>query len=127
MQEEVLRILLCPLLTREIPQVARSEGIVYTSFTVPTPTAAPGLAMVIPAEPDHNGQPLTIHIENKAGNGMYMNHKHDVHSPAALCCPQNGLLPTSTHVTYPTGWAGQIAIGTSDSFLPFSELVPNGP
>ncbi|KAL8796945.1 MAG: hypothetical protein Q9195_000716 [Heterodermia aff. obscurata] len=67
--------------------------------------------MANPAQADYNGQPLTIHIENKAGNGMYMNLKHDVSSPGAICCAHNGQLPTSTQITYPTGWAGQIAVG----------------
>ena len=91
--------------------MARSEGVVYTSYHVPTPTTAPGLAMAVPAKADWNGQPLTIHIENRAGDGMYMNLKHDASSPGAICCAHNGRLPTSTQITYPTAWAGNIAIG----------------
>ena len=42
---------------------------------------------------------------------MQMNLKHNEGTPGALCCPHNDPLPSSTQVTYPTGWAGRISIG----------------
>ncbi|KAG6999281.1 hypothetical protein G7Y79_00036g072370 [Physcia stellaris] len=85
----------------------RGEGI----YSGPVPTAPPGLAMKAPAKQAYDGQPFTIHIQNTAGDSMQMNLKHDADAPGAICCPHNGPLPSSTQVTYPTGWAGRISIG----------------
>lgn len=67
--------------------------------------------MKAPAKHAYDGQPFTIHIQNTAGDSMQMNLKHDADAPGAICCPHNGPLPSSTQVTYPTGWAGRISIG----------------
>lgn len=49
---------------------------------------------------------------------MKMNLKHNEDAPGALCCPHNDPLPSSTQVTYPTGWAGRISIGpVGDEFV----------
>ena len=77
----------------------------------PPPSPAPYLENKRAAEADYNGQLFTIHIENRAGDSMQMNLKHDEGYPGAVCCAHNGPLPSSTQVTYPTGWAGRISIG----------------
>lgn len=78
--------------------------------------------MKVAAKPDYNGQPLTIHIQNTAGDSMHMNLKHDADRVGAICCPHNGPLPSSTQVTYPTGWAGRISIGPN----PDEDVITRG-
>ena len=88
-------------------QAPRGEGV----YSGPVPTPPPGLAIKAPAKHAYDGQPFTIHIQNTAGDSMQMNLKHDDGKPGAICCPHNAPLPSSTQITYPTGWAGRISIG----------------
>ncbi|KAL2051028.1 hypothetical protein ABVK25_008622 [Lepraria finkii] len=55
--------------------------------------------------------PLTIHVTNSIGPGLYVSFGHNAGSPTAINNPQNGPLGTATQGVYPTNWAGRIAIG----------------
>ena len=54
---------------------------------------------------------FTLKIENKYGSPLSLAYGNNAGGPGAKGNPKDGMLATSTTITYPTGWAGRVTLG----------------